>query len=181
LSHGAVSHLELGIRMPAAATVEKIARALGVEPGELYRGPVPLAEAPEAGQAGPTEPLDEDIATLLLDVLNMSAKELEKLRIRAREDYGEYKTLDKAQLFAWEFRRVAEKMKEPQDVLAKVKQRDRTLFKVWHVVWCERNYAGINESAGRSPDAPVYSDTAHLSLDDAYDVWRNVRVPAGAR
>jgi hypothetical protein len=38
--------------MPAAATVAKIARALGIDPGELYRepvgGPVPLAVAPSA-------------------------------------------------------------------------------------------------------------------------------------
>jgi transcriptional regulator with XRE-family HTH domain len=166
LSHGAVSHLELGIRMPAAATVEKIARALGVEPGELYRGPVPLAEAPESG---------------FPDVLGMSEDELEELRERARDDDAAFAALRDAQAAALENLRVARDADQPAEDIADVEARDRILRKLWKVVLFERIRPTVNADTRRKPEAPIYEDTTSLSLDDAYDVWRNARVPVGVR
>jgi transcriptional regulator with XRE-family HTH domain len=49
--------IEHGDRTPSVALLESIARELKVEPADLLREPVPLEEAPQAGQPIPLEPL----------------------------------------------------------------------------------------------------------------------------
>jgi transcriptional regulator with XRE-family HTH domain len=40
LTRNSVSRIELGHHMPSAATIEKLARGLDVDPGELFESPL---------------------------------------------------------------------------------------------------------------------------------------------
>jgi transcriptional regulator with XRE-family HTH domain len=148
--------LELGKREPYGPTLRKIAEGYGTTVSALLTEaePVPLGEAPVLeGQ----------------DVLEMDAKQLENLRVRAREDYAQFRALRDAQEASLKYRVAAERatVELPED-LGKIKQRDRILFKLYQVVWYERNRAAINADERRSPAAPIYPDTEDLSLDDAF-------------
>jgi transcriptional regulator with XRE-family HTH domain len=53
-----IYRIEAGDRTPSVALLEKIARELRAEPADLFREPVPLADAP--GEAGPEKQLTEE-------------------------------------------------------------------------------------------------------------------------
>jgi transcriptional regulator with XRE-family HTH domain len=183
-----ISDAERGRRHPYVPTLRKLAKAYGVPVEELLEAEgaeVPLADAPQAGPAREQALAElEDAAAELApfpDVLKLSEKELEDIRVRAREYRAEFKALRDAQYAALEDLRVARAASEagePPEDLEKVEQRDRIMYKLWKVVWFERNRAAINADTRRKPEAPIYADTTGLSLGDAYKVWRGERIPA---
>jgi len=51
IASNSVAVTERGEHAPTFPTIQKLARALDVDPGELFKEPAPLAEAPETGAA----------------------------------------------------------------------------------------------------------------------------------
>ena len=175
--------IERGIAQdPHISSLASIARALGLTLAELLEEPVPLGEAPESGL---TEALAQLVKVPFPEVLEMSDEELEDLRERARSDDSEgrllFAALHREHSAVAEDVEVLREADEPPPDMAELEARHRILRKLWKVVLFERIAPTVNKDPRRGPDAPMYQDTTSLPLDDAYDVRRGSRVPAGMR
>ena len=171
----AISGLEHGDFTPSTALLVKIARALEVEPGELLKESAPLGSAPVGEAEGPTVPS-------FPDVLEMDDEELNALRARAREDKSVFDALVAEHTAVQENVIRLREQGVPDEEMGATYQRHVILRKLWKVTFFERLHS-VPAAAwpGRKPEAPTYEDTTSYSLDDAYAVWFNVPVPAGAR
>jgi len=169
-----LSELERGRRRPKDITLAKLADYYGVPLEELIEEPVPLDRALVGEAEGRS-------STGYPDVLEMDDEQLEKLRERAREDDSEFAALLQAHSAVAENVEVLRRAGVSDEDMGDMFRRHVILRKLWKVALFERLHSVPSDWPGRKPEAPEHPDTTALSLDDAYAVWFNVRVPAGAR
>jgi transcriptional regulator with XRE-family HTH domain len=173
VSTSTITNVEEGRSQIRFGTLRKLADALEVEPLTLLH--------PEEE---PTNPLSEaqPSSANFPDVLGMGEEELEDLRARTRRKDPDgnrlYAALTRAQEAAFDDRRrLAEAVEAghaPYEELTEAYERDRTLFKLWWVVFHERDRPYMDADARRKPEAPSYPDTTDLPLDDAAERIRAI-------